>query len=111
MKGDYAKMAQQDRMDRQQIEYFLNKMGYPPEHLQTYQILQGGISGAATYRLQMGEEEFVCKITHAQSEQYCFERAQREFLFYQQLAPRVPLRVPQVVGHVYDPQGIALLLS
>ena len=104
-------MEQQDRVYRQQIEYFLNKMDYPPEHLQGYQILQGGISGAATYRLQMIEGEFVCKITRAQSEQYGFERAQREFLFYQQLAPRVPLRVPHVVAHVRDPQGTALLLS
>ena len=35
-------MEQQDRVYRQQIEYFLNKMDYPPEHLQGYQILQGG---------------------------------------------------------------------
>lgn len=104
-------MEQQKRVDRQQLGYFLNKMGCPPEHLQGYQILQGGISGSATYRLQLGEGEFVCKITRAQSEQGVFERAQREFLFYQQLAPLVPLRVPHVVARVCDPQGIAFLLS
>lgn len=104
-------MEQQERVDRQQLEYFLNKMGYPPEHLEGYQILQGGVSGAATYRLQLREGEFICKVTRAQSEQSIFERAQREFLFYQQLAPHVPLRIPHIVARVCDPHGIALLLS
>lgn len=103
-------MQTEEPLRRQEIEYFLHKMHYVPEQLQSYRILQGGISGAATYWLHMTDEELVCKVTRANSERGILERAQRELYFYQLLAPQLPLRVPQVMASVQDAQGIALLL-
>jgi len=104
-------MTQQKWEPRQEIEYFLSKMHSSPEQLRGYQTLQGGISGAVTYRLQMVQGDLICKITHAQSDLSVLQRAQREYLFYQQMASSLPLRVPHMVAQVHDPKGIALLLT
>ena len=107
-KDQAIELEEQSR--KQEIEYFLSKMHYAPEQLQSYRLLQGGISGAATYWLHMTNEELVCKITRVDSERSVLERAQRELHFYQLLAPQLPLRVPQVLASVQDAQGIVLLL-
>lgn len=95
----------------QELEYFLHKMQRSPKHLKNFQVLRGGISGATTYRLQMTDEELVCKIVRTESEAGVLERARREMLFYQTLAPRLPIRVPQVISSIYDVEGIGLLLA
>jgi len=104
-------MKQQEWAHRQEIEHCLKKMHREPSQLQAYQILQGGISGAATYRLQMTGEELVLKVTSMESEQSVRERAQRELSFYQTLAPRLPLHVPHMIAHLHDTKAIALLLT
>jgi Ser/Thr protein kinase RdoA (MazF antagonist) len=104
-------MMQQEWARRQEIEHCLKKMHRSPEQLQAYQILQEGISGAATYRLQMTGEELVLKVTSMESERSVRERAQRELSFYQTLAPRLTLHAPQMVAHVRDTKMIALLLA
>ena len=102
---------EKQRAHRQEIEYFLRRMQHSPEQLQHYHLLQGGISGATTYRLRMTDKELVCKITRTNSEPHVFARAFRELSFYLTLAPHLPVRVPEVVGYVQDERGIALLLT
>src|SRR5437899_12930805 len=82
-------MKQQQWAHRQEIKHYLKKMHRSPEHLQAYQILQGGSSGAATYRLQMTDEELILKVTRTESERGVRERAQRELSCYQILIPRL----------------------
>jgi Ser/Thr protein kinase RdoA (MazF antagonist) len=104
-------MRQSEWTHRQRIEYCLKKMYREPSQLQAYQILQGGISGATTYRLQMMGEELVLKVTSMESERSVRERAQRELSFYQTVIPRLPLRAPHVLAHLCDAREIALLLT
>ena len=101
---------QQEREHRQKIEQYLQKMHRSPEHLQAYQILQGGVSGATTYRLQLTSEELILKVTHMESERSVRERAQRELSCYQTLLPCLPLHTPQVVAHERSAEAIVLLL-
>jgi Ser/Thr protein kinase RdoA (MazF antagonist) len=63
-----------------------------------HEILQGGISGAATYRVGLPNEHVVLKVTEADDSYYLVERAQREMGFYRELADRIPLAVPKVRG-------------
>ncbi len=104
-------MKQLEWARRQEIEQCLKKMHRSPEQLQAYQILQGGSSGAATYRLQMTGEELVLKVTSMGSERSVRERAQRELSFYQTLVPRLTLLAPHMIAHVHDTKAIALLLT
>lgn len=103
-------MKQPKWAHHQKIELYLQKMHRSPGQLQAYQILQGEISGAATYRLQMASEELILKVTCMEHEQSVRERAQRELSCYQTLVPCLPLHTPQVIAHVHDAKAIALLL-
>jgi aminoglycoside phosphotransferase (APT) family kinase protein len=67
-----------------------------------YELLQGGISGTATYRVVLPNEQVVLKVAEPSSPYHVLERARREILFYRDLAERIPLRVPAVLGLAPD---------
>lgn len=104
-------MEQNDSTHFQQIEHYLQKLLQISGQLQSYQILQGGSSGATTYRLQLAGEELILKVAHMEGKQRVRERAQRELSCYQTLLPHLPLHTPQVVAYSRDTQAIALLLK
>jgi Ser/Thr protein kinase RdoA (MazF antagonist) len=63
-----------------------------------YEVLQGGISGAATHRVHVAGRPVVLKIVEAGSPPELLERAEREMSFYRALSHRIPLRVPAMLG-------------
>ncbi|MBM3240081.1 aminoglycoside phosphotransferase family protein [Candidatus Poribacteria bacterium] len=91
-------------------EYFAKLK--PEAEIIEYEVLQGGISGSYTYRINLASEQVVLKVTMSGAESYVFQRAQREAAFYQDLADRIPLSVPHVLSiHTDDVHGIYLLLA
>lgn len=89
----------------------LHKMNYPFE-LHEYELLAGGISGAHTYRVQLGANTAVLKVTLAESEDFILLRAQRERTFYQSLAKQLPLQTPQLLSSYTAPDfGYCFLLT
>lgn len=62
-----------------------------------HEVLQGGISGASTYRVHLPGEQVMLKITDEDSPAYVRERARREVFFYRDLAHHIPLRIPAVL--------------
>ena len=75
-----------------------------------YEVLQGGLSGAYTYLVDFGTGPKVLKLTEATSTPEVLQRAQRELLFYRELAPQVPLQVPQLLASYTDDTGASALL-
>ena len=63
-----------------------------------YELLTGGISGASTYRVDLGNESIVVKIADVASSQAVLQRVRRESSFYRLLAGSLPVRVPAVLG-------------
>ncbi len=77
-----------------------------------YDVLTGGVSGSHTYRLEFETDTVILKVTLARSEPYVFQRAKREFKFYQTLADCMPLQVPQMLsGYADCAFGICILLT
>lgn len=74
------------------------------------ELLGGGASGAATYRVYGLAEPCVLKVIEAGSPDYLRTRGQREICFYRQLAVHVPLRTPQVMASVLEESGYCALL-
>ena len=83
----------------------------PEAKMIKYEVLQGGISGSYTYRVNLASEEVVLKATMFDAESYVVQRAQREVAFYQNLADHIPLNVPRVLSIYTDDNGIYLLLA
>lgn len=79
--------------------------------VQTYAVLQEGMSGASTFRVRFSDGETVLKVTLSRAGPVALERARREVLFYRELADAVPLCVPQVLGTYHGPDGVALLFA
>lgn len=97
--------------DRALIEERLARVLKRSVRVDAYRMLGSGISGAATYRLTIDGVDFVLKLTDAGSAPYVRERARREVTFYQEMAGRVPLNVPRVMGTYTDAAGSILLLQ
>lgn len=77
-----------------------------------YEVLQGGVSGAYTYLVDFGAGPKVLKLTEATSTPGVLQHAQRELSFYRELAPQVPLQVPQLLASYTDStEASALLLA
>jgi Ser/Thr protein kinase RdoA (MazF antagonist) len=74
-----------------------------------FEVLQGGVSGAATYRVSLENEQIVLKVAGEGAPSYVLERARRELRFYRELAGRIPLRVPELLG-VAEAAGPCLAL-
>jgi Ser/Thr protein kinase RdoA (MazF antagonist) len=78
--------------------------------IREYEVLQGGISGAATYRVHVAGRHVILKIVDAGSPPALLERAEREIDFYRALSDRIPLRVPAIVGISTDASAYGLCL-
>lgn len=86
-----------DDPHRNRIALCLHAMGRNPA-IARYDVLQGGISGAFTYRVRLANDTLVLKIAGAESSPDALDRFRREIMFYRLLAGRVSLRVPAVLG-------------
>ena len=75
-------------------------------------LLAGGQSGSSVYRLSLAGEDVVLKVTLPGEHRWLMERARREALFYRDIAGRVPVSVPRVLGFDLDEaEGGVLLLA
>jgi hypothetical protein len=90
-----------DEMHRSRIAACLLALRRDPT-IRHYELLQGGISGTATYRVWLETEQVVLKIADSDSPPGVLERARREMLFYRDLAHHIPLRVPTILGIAPD---------
>jgi Ser/Thr protein kinase RdoA (MazF antagonist) len=98
-----------DGLHRGRISACLRTMKLDPT-IRDYEVLQGGISGAATYRVHSAGQHVVLKIVEAISPPDLLERAEREISFYSALSARIPLRVPAVLGISTDASAYGLCL-
>jgi Ser/Thr protein kinase RdoA (MazF antagonist) len=104
-------MTQDDRSHVDLIRASLARMGRDTGDLRQYEVLQGGVSGSGTYRLELSAGDVILKVTTADREPYVVARARREAEFYRRLADRVPVRVSRPLAIVTDDDfGICLLL-
>jgi aminoglycoside phosphotransferase len=76
-----------------------------------YAVLQGGISGASTYRIHGSGVDAVLKVASRDAPAATLERARRELRFYLDLATAIPVRVPRLLGWAEEESGLALLLA
>ncbi len=74
------------------------------------ELLSGGVSGAATYRVHGLTELCVLKVIAADSAAYVRARGCREIYFYDELAARIPLHTPRVLGSLIEESGSCALL-
>jgi aminoglycoside phosphotransferase (APT) family kinase protein len=119
MQGDHDVEATSGRGMRQEeasrvelIRACLDRMGRDADELRQYEVLQGGVSGSGTYRLELATGDVILKATPADREPHVVARARREAEFYRRLADRVPVRVPRPLAIVTDDDfGICLLLA
>lgn len=74
------------------------------------ELLGGGASGAATYRVHGLSEPCVLKVVAADSPGYLRARGRREVRFYEELAAHLPLRTPRVLASSVEPSGACALL-
>ncbi len=74
------------------------------------ELLSGGLSGAATYRVHGLSEPCILKVIEAESEAYIRARGSREILFYQELAAHLPLHTPRVLASLIEESGFCALL-
>lgn len=74
------------------------------------ELLSGGVSGAATYRVHGLAEPCVLKVTAAESAAYVRARGYREICFYDELAARIPLHTPRVLASLIEASGYCALL-
>jgi Ser/Thr protein kinase RdoA (MazF antagonist) len=72
---------------------------------------QRGTSGAVVCRVAHAGQHAILKSVPASAPLTVQQRAQRELQFYRALAPRVPLRVPELLASREDAAGRALLLQ
>ncbi len=75
-------------------------------------LLAGGLSGSSVYQLDLAGEDVVLKVTPPSEVQGLMERARREAWFYRDLALRVPVMVPRVLGRdLNETDGVVVLLA
>jgi thiamine kinase-like enzyme len=97
--------------DAELIAHCLTRMGAAPTFID-YETLTTGVSGSYTYKLQFATGTAILKVTLARSEPYIWQRAQREFAFYQTLAASIPLRIPRLLSSYADQDfGVCLLFA
>jgi thiamine kinase-like enzyme len=74
------------------------------------ELLNGGVSGASTYRVHGLAEPCVLKVIEAESAEYVRARGYREIHFYDELAAHLPLRTPRVLASLIEGSGYCALL-
>jgi hypothetical protein len=99
-----------DDLHRQRITACLRALRPDPTILR-YEVLQGGISGASTYQVELTSERVVLKIADGASSRDVLERAHRERRFYHGLSSLIPLRLPTFLGAVTDASASRLCLA
>ena len=98
--------------ERAGLTTWLARLGLDPDALGAYAVLAGGLSGATVYRVTVAGTMRVLKVTAAGAAPHVVARARREVAFYRELAPHLPLRVPEVIAAEVDAdRGSALLLA
>ncbi|HEY8455432.1 MAG TPA: aminoglycoside phosphotransferase family protein, partial [Actinopolymorphaceae bacterium] len=70
--------------------------------------LMGGASGSGVFRVQIGGDDAVLKVTSAGEWQ---DNARRELTFYQTLAEQVPVATPRLLRYADNDRFTALVLS
>lgn len=104
-------MTQEEASHVERIRACLARMGRDADELRQYEVLQGGVSGSGTYRLELSTVEVILKATPADREPHVVARARREAEFYRRLADHVPVQVPRPLAIVTDDDiGVCLLL-
>jgi len=94
------------------LEGSLMRLGIDRSQLHGYEMLPGGRSGAATYRLRFSDRDLILKVALPGSPVHLLEGARREVLFYRHLAADVGVRVPAAIAsHDDDATGVCLLLA
>ncbi len=68
-------------------------------------LLVGGLSGSSVHQLEVAGEIMVLKVTTPSEDGQPMARARREVWFYRDLAARVPILVPRVLGLDLDERG------
>ncbi|HEV2460083.1 MAG TPA: aminoglycoside phosphotransferase family protein, partial [Ktedonobacterales bacterium] len=104
-------MSENDTAHRRRIEGALARVHGGQASFVGFEVLQGGISGAYTYRLHLADKDAVLKVVLPGADSQVLARGQREIAFYRDLTPRIPLRVPHVLGLHADAASVALLLA
>lgn len=101
-----------DRHHEHLITAILHRLGWDASAgILTGRLLAGGLSGSSIQYLDIAGQAMVLKTTPSGADQQLIQRACREALFYRDLATRVPVRVPRVLGLALDDvEGPALLL-
>src|SRR5690242_6269537 len=90
-------MEQRQEAHEEIISRALGAMHRTPTGELRYELLQGGVSGSYTYRIEAARDDLVLKATLPGCAPYVMQRARREVFFYRHLAHKIPLRVPQVL--------------
>jgi len=87
----------------------LSRLGYG-EGVGAMDVLAGGASGAASYRVALPGGPAVLKLVTAEADAVQRQRAAREAAFYHELAPRLSVRTPAVLASAAEPDGSRALL-
>ncbi len=93
------------------ISAVLHRLGLP-DTKRAPELLSGGQSGAAVYRLDLDGGHAILKLMRADAPRHLIEQARREVRVYRELANTLPIPAPRVIG-VSDEAGedIAILLA
>lgn len=93
------------------ISAVLHRLGLPDTKREA-ELLSGGQSGAAVYRVQGEGDGTILKLTRADAPRHLIEQARREARFYRELAPMLPIPVPRVIELADEDEGdIAIVLA
>jgi aminoglycoside phosphotransferase (APT) family kinase protein len=98
------------RDDREVIASCLRAMHLDPTRVSRRQRLPGAGSGSGVHLLRLDGRDVVLKITR-HAEGAGAQPARRELRFYRELAPRLPVLVPRLLGSADGDQLTCLLLS
>lgn len=75
-------------------------------------LLAGGLSGSSVHSIELAGQAMVLKMTRPSEDRRLLERASQEVRFYRDLAKRVPVMIPDVLGFdVNETEGAILLLA
>jgi Ser/Thr protein kinase RdoA (MazF antagonist) len=75
-----------------------------------WRLLAGGLSGSSVYAVDLGGEQAILKLTPPGGDRHGAEQALREHRFYRDLATRLPIKVPRVLGLDLDGEAEAAIL-
>lgn len=104
-------MPENEASHAEYIAHWLKLLEHPLPVPLSYEILQGGISGAATYRILHPGGSSILKVVPAQSPAVVLTRGEREIEFYRLFSNRLPIATPEVLAcHGPSSEGCALLL-